>query len=129
MAFNYFDIIWNTDNQNFKHDNNYYLFLLSLVTDDIPDKYKEVLKTMRLEDILIESDDERFSDVSQENERRTYAYNSSYAKALWSYHDSKLFSDLIIKKLLFQRIYLDKKDKITMLKLVAEKRTLLIFSY
>lgn len=122
LAFNYFDIIWNTDNQNFKHDNNYYLFLLSLVTDDVPDKYKEVLKTMRLEDILIESDDERFSDVSQENERRTYAYNSSYAKALWSYHDSKLFSDLIIKKLLFQRIYLDKKDKITMLKLVAEKK-------
>lgn len=121
-AFNYFDIIWNTDNKFYQHDNNYYLFLLSLVTDDIPDKYKEVLKTIRLEDILVDSEDKRFSDVSQENERRTYAYNSSYAKALWSYHDSKLFSDLIIRKLLFQRINLDKRGKITMLKLVTAKK-------
>ena len=133
-AFKYFDIIWKTENSYFIRDNKFYLFLLSLITE-VPNKYKNELKAIKLEDIRADCYDPRYSDIFLENAFRRYAYNLKTFNALQvmkRMEDAKKLyipQDIIAKKLLIHRLEKDQRDRKTLLTLAAGKRYQEIVSF
>lgn len=133
-AFKYFDTIWKTENSYFIRDNKFYLFLLSLITE-VPSKYKDELKAIKLEDIRADCYDQRYSDIFLENALRRYAYNLKTYNALQimkRMEDAKKLyipQDIIAKKLLIHRLEKDQRDRKTLLTLAAGKRYQEIVSF
>lgn len=58
-AFKYFEHIYASSDVALHYDSNLYLYLLSLITD-IPDNYKNIVKTMSFEDVRVHKEDFRF---------------------------------------------------------------------
>ena len=81
QAFEYFKKLGNSENQFYNIDYNYYLFLLNIITE-VPDEYKEFVKSIQMEDIRVRTDDKRFIDASQQNRLRYAAYQRKLPYAL-----------------------------------------------
>ncbi len=126
-AFTYFDRFYNSNNKYYNNDSNFYLYLLSMITD-IPEKYIEIAKNLQLEDIRVDFNDKRFKDVYFQNKVRISALNQSFIFAFKQLNElikqnGKLSSqDIVINTLLFQaiKIQTDEKNKIN--NLIREKK-------
>lgn len=78
-VFEYFDKFYGTNDELLKSDNQFFLYMLSLITD-VPDRYRSDLKEIQFK--LIKTDDERIEDTHILNTIRYYSMNSKYTKAL-----------------------------------------------
>lgn len=106
-VFTYYDKLLETDNPYYKQDMNYYLFLLDKITD-IKEKYKEVLKYLRFEDIRVLNEDKRYEDTHLQNKIRSMVLQEKYIYAIRTINDKidklqkKSVQDVIERTLLFQ---------------------------
>jgi len=84
-AFQYFETMNITTNPNYINDNNFYLYMLNFITN-VPDKYSEKLKNMRIKDITVDLFDNRYSSIDSANKIRIAMYEKkfSYANTLFS---------------------------------------------
>ncbi len=76
-AFEYLD---KTDNEFYKQDNNFWLYLLSFITE-VREQYKERIKNMSFEDMMVLDGDKRFTDIVTQNNLRRNAFNQRFKNA------------------------------------------------
>lgn len=128
-AFKYFDEFSDNDNPFYNADSNFYLYLLSNITD-IPDKYKEYVKSLEFIDIRVDFMDKRYEDKTAYNAIRSDAFNKKFIKAFkklinltdTSTREKLTFQDLITKTLLEQAIEKQKKVKKEINTLIINKQ-------
>ena len=81
-AFELLDSLYKTSNEFYITDTNFYLYILSLITE-VPDRYREKLNELTFEDIKVRDDDKRYQSViSIENEIRENAFKEKFSDAL-----------------------------------------------
>lgn len=79
-VFKAFEFLDKTDNEFYKQDNNFWLYLLSFITE-VPEQYKERIKNMTFEDMMTLDGDKRFSDKITQNNLRRNAFNQRFKNA------------------------------------------------
>ena len=80
-AFKYFEVLSQTKNTYFKSDCNLYLYLLSFITE-IPEKYQNDVKNLKIDDVKIRANDRRYSDVAALNKIIVTAFGQKFPYAL-----------------------------------------------
>ena len=123
-TFEYFDTLMETDNRHYLADSNFFLYLLSFVTE-LPDKYKGKVNNLKLEDIRVDFTDKRYMDIPLQNKIRLSSLNKRFYLAatqlneLIIKHDNNIMAqELLIKNLLNQIRVLEGKRKLEILELV-----------
>ena len=104
QAFKCFDMMMSSDNLAYKQDQNFWLYLLSVITD-VPERYKDKVKKMTADDLYVLSTDMRYDDKDKTNTIRKEAFKFNFGKAKnlnreTSEYDNKLFSSVVASKLL-----------------------------
>jgi len=121
-AFKYFDVIFKTENKFYSNDSNFYLYLLSIITD-VPEKHKEYARFLKIEDIRVDFEDKRYKDIPQQNKvriavlQRKFPYALKQLKDLTIKHGFSTVQDIITKTLLLQAIEVESKNKNTLIEL------------
>lgn len=130
-AFKYFESLEKIESNN---DYNLYLYLLSIVTD-IPNKYKERVRNFELNDVSIDTKDERYKDIPQHNQIRSLILQKKFPYALKqlnnliSQQNSFTIQNIIIKNLLFQAVKVETVSKDNLLILSQNKKHKEIINY
>lgn len=126
-AFTYFEHLYNSDNEYYTNDSNFYLYLLSMITE-IPEEHREYAKSLQLEDIRIDFNDKRFEDPYSQNKVRISALNQKFTLAskqlneLIKQHGRLSVQDLIVRTLLSQAIEIQNDLKKNVINLATEKK-------
>ncbi len=106
-SFEILEVLSNNRDELFQQDLNYYLFLLSNITE-VPERFKNMVKTIKLYDISIPKDNTYYEDVYTQNIIRKYSIQKKFAKSLFilnktiQENSSRTISDAIIKSLLIK---------------------------
>lgn len=125
-AFQYFEVLSDTENPYYSADSNFYLYLLSIITD-IPDKHKEYARYLKIEDIRVDFHDKRYQDIPQQNKiriavlQRKFPYALKQLNDLTAKHGSLTVQDIITRTLLFQAVEIENISKNTLIKLAKNK--------
>ena len=125
-ALEYFEIIYQTDNEFYIQDSNYYLSLLSNIIE-LPEKYREFAKYLKIEDIEVKNNDKRYFNKEQQNNIRNLSLNQSFNTALIRLNNlgkkKKIkVQEFLIKILLSQAKEKHYEIKMKMLSLVRDKK-------
>ena len=126
-AFEYFDALFATSNPYSKMDNNFYLYLLNVITD-IPDKYKEYVGKLTKDDIKVNSHDFRYQDATAWNKIRFSAMQGKYTYAIYLLNELNgnanaiTIQASITKILLSQAADVEKISRDTLMELTKSKR-------
>lgn len=126
-AFGYFDHIYNMNNQYYNADCNYYLYLLSMITE-LPENYKQYVKSLKSWNIRVDSKDTRYKDVFTHNKIRIDSLKQKFLLALKQLNDLIKKSDSlsvevsIIKTLLNQAVERQNRTKNHIMKLINRKQ-------
>lgn len=125
-AFQYLEVLLDTENPYYSADSNFYLYLLSMITD-IPNKYKEYARYLKIEDIRVDFHDKRYQDIPQQNKirlavlQKKFSYALKQLNSLTTQQDSLTVQDIITKKLLIQAIEKEAISKNTLVELAKNK--------
>lgn len=126
-AFKYFEVLLDTENPYYRADNNFYLYLLSIITD-IPDRHKEYARYLKFEDIRVDFNDKRYQDVPQQNKirisvlQRKFSYALKQLRDLITQYDSLTVQDKITRILFFQAIDAENLSKNNLLEFAKNKK-------
>lgn len=126
-AFEYFDTLFATSNPYSKMDNNFYLYLLNVITD-IPDKYKEYVGKLTKDDVKVSSHDMRYKDATAWNKIRFSSMQGKYTYAIYllnelnSNANALTIQASITKILLSQAADVEKISRDTLMELTKSKR-------
>lgn len=109
QALRSFEVLEKTEKEEYKKDQNMWLYLLSFVVE-LPEEYKKRVQEMKLEDMLTLATDKRYSDKLLQNRIRNAVYNHHFkeaqelSKTLTKDCDKKI-GVIITEKLLSKVIY------------------------
>lgn len=126
-AFTYFEHFYDSDNEYYNNDSNFYLYLLSMITE-IPEQHKEYAKYLKLEDIRVDFNDKRFNDPYSQTRVRISALNQKFTLAskklneLIKQHGRLSVQDIITRTLLSQAIEVQNELKKNIANLAIEKK-------
>ena len=125
-AFTYFEHFYDSDNEYYNNDSNFYLYLLSMITE-IPEQHREYAKYLKLEDIKVDFNDKRFNDPYSQTRVRISALNQKFTLAskklneLIKQHGRLSVQDIITRTLLSQAIEVQNELKNNIANLAMEK--------
>lgn len=125
-AFKYFEVLSDTENPYYSADSDFYLYLLSIITD-IPDKHKEYARCLKIEDIRVDFNDKRYQDIPQQNKiriavlQKKFPYALKLLNDLTAQHGSLTVQDIITRTLLFQAVEAENISKNTLIELAKNK--------
>lgn len=111
-ALKYFDILYENNNNRFYSSNyNLYLYLLNFITS-LPDKYINIVKNLKSDDLLVYPWDKRYNNTRIHNNMRISIFNQKFTQAksqLLNCADKNHFniSEYLINLLLTQAIAID----------------------
>lgn len=126
-AFTYFEHFYDSDNEYYNNDSNFYLYLFSMITE-IPEQHREYAKYLKLEDIRVDFNDKRFNDPYSQNKVRISALNQKFTLAskqlneLIKQHGRLSVQDIITRTLLSQAIEVQNELKKNIANLAIEKK-------
>ena len=126
-TFELFDKLYNSDNKFYNIDANFYLYLLSYITE-VPEKYREQAKFINYSDIKISNDDKRYSDTLSYNRVRVAAMKGKLPFAYKLLNEivvkngKHTVQDVVEKSLLSRAIVAENKSRKTVLRLVKDKK-------
>lgn len=126
-AFKYFEGLSNIDDPYCEKDNNFYLYLLNVITD-VPEKYKEFVKYLKFEDICIDMHDKRYRNKPFRNKIRKTVFLGKLPFALQQLNglmaDPKSITvqDILIKSLLVQAVTIEADRKNEVIELIKTKQ-------
>jgi len=126
-VFKYFNVLMDTENPYHILENNFYLYLLNMITD-IPEEHREYARYLKYEDIRVDFNDRRYQDVPQYNKirvsilQRKFPFALKQLRDLTEQHGSATVQDIITRTLLFQVINVETKSKNTLIGLAKSKQ-------
>lgn len=133
-AFEYFDYFYDTDNKYYNADSNYYLYLLSMITE-LPENHRQFARFIKLEDIKVDLNDKRYNDIPAQNKIRISSLNQRFVLAYKQLNDlikqnGRLsVQDIIIRTLLSQAIEEQYRVKKHIVKLINNKQYEEVITY
>lgn len=134
-VFELYDKLLSSDNEYYLIDNNYYLYLLSIITD-VPNKYKTKLQNLKLEDIMIPSSDTRFQNIPLQNKIRLAAWKRKFPYVFKQMNDliknqnyTLTSRDILAKVLISQAINVEKYSQEVIFNLAKEKKYIELNNY
>lgn len=133
-SFEYFDHLYDSDNEFYHIDNNYYLYLLSTITE-IPERYREYAKFLKFKDIRVDFHDKRYENINLQNKIRLLSFDQKFliaGKQLNEYIEKKGkidVQDIIIKILLNQAFEKQNRVKKEIIQLANNKQYDQIIQY
>lgn len=126
-AFEYFDVFYNNENEFYKADSNFYLYMLSMITE-LPENYKEFAKRLKFSDFKVDFEDKRYDNVLLQNNIRSFALNQTFTLAIKQFGEyikekGRLsVQDILIKILLIQAITVQTQNRNTVIDLIKQKK-------
>lgn len=126
-AFEYFDIFYNNENKFYLADCNFYLYMLSMITE-VPENHREHAKLLKFLDISVDFEDKRYENVQLQNQIRLFALNQSFISASKKFKESiqekesLTVQDIIIKTLLNQAIETQTQNRKNVINLIKQKK-------
>ncbi len=126
-ALEHFECLYQTENKFYRIDNDYYLYLLSMVME-LPESMRRDVKCLKLNDILVDKEDKRYEDKYLQNRIRIYSFKHSFKYALKllntaiNKHERMSVQDITLKTLLTQAIEKQEIIKQHLAWLVQEKK-------
>ncbi len=126
-AFEYFDIFFNSENAFYNADSNFYLYLLSMITE-LPENYRQYAKFLKFGDLKVDINDKRYTDTYSQNKIRTYALNQKFILAIKELNKNKegkrnlSVQELVIKTLLSQVIEIKIQNINNVINLIKENK-------
>ncbi len=127
-AFEYFEHFYESENENYNHDSNYYLYLLNIITE-LPEHHREYARYLKLSDISANYNDKRYSNHQLYNKIRISSLNQRFVLALRqlneAIHENNgiiTVQDIVVKTLLTQAIEKQQETKKRIIKLINEKK-------
>ena len=126
-AFEFFEILKKSDNVYYQLDYNYYLYLLSIITE-IPEKYNEQVRNFTINDIKVSPLDKRYKDYALQNKirinalKRGFAYALQCLKDLTEKHSKISLQDKIARVLLFQAATKEAESKTLIINMIKQRR-------
>lgn len=125
-SFEVYDSILRLNDQDSIPDDNFILYLLSLVSN-YPEKYKQRILSMEYNDILITTSNKKYSRIQEQNKVRIRVFQNrlNQAETILKYSEFEDFPNKVEKKiiqiLLYRAIENDKKQTEYLLYLTKEK--------
>jgi len=124
-AFEYLDKIFNSSNPFYNNDCDFYLYLLSFVTD-VPEKYKAYSRCISFDNIKVSKKDTRYENIKLHNQLRQAALNQKFGYAFKFFGDilknGKMNQELeIIRTFLSQITKVQKDNNIKIIELLRLK--------
>lgn len=122
----YFEHFFRSNNKFYKADNNFYLYLLNMVTE-LPEEYSEYAKSLKFEDFRVDLEDMRYENIPLQNEVRLLASERRFVAAYVQLNELvKLkgvlsIQDIIIRALLNQAVDVQTKNRNEVLDLLRKK--------
>lgn len=126
-AFVYFDNFYNSENKFYNADSNFYLYMLSMITE-LPENHREYAKYLKLEDFRVDYRDKRYTNIHLQNKIRISALNQRFTLAVKQLNESiqengrLSVQDIIIKILLSQAIEVQIQNRNTVINLIKQKK-------
>lgn len=126
-AFEYFNVLFNGINEFYNRDCNFYLYLLSMITE-IPEEYKEYAKSLKFKDFKVDFEDGRYLNIHIQNKIRLSAFNQRFGFAVKQLKESiqesgkTTVTDLLIKLLLSQAIAVQIQKRNKIINFIKEKK-------
>ncbi len=126
-AFEYFDVFYNSDNPFYQTDYNFYLYMLSMITE-IPEKYREYTKSLKYDDIKIKPDDKRYDNIDLQNNVRLSVYKLNFYAAITQLNEDKIakkrttVQDLVISTLIVQAIKAQSSNRKYIINLIKQEK-------
>lgn len=126
-AFEYFDKFYISENEFYNADSNFYLYLLSMITE-LPEKYRVSAKYLKFEDFRVNYKDKRYANIHLHNKIRSYSLNQRFTLAAQQLNESIQekgsisLQDIMIRTLLHQAIEVQNKNRNTIINLIKEKK-------
>lgn len=120
-ALKYFEVIYQTNNPYYKSDSNLYLYLLNNITE-LNEEYKQIVKSLKMEDIRVDYNDKRFENITEQNRIRGAILTKKYPLALKQLNmlmeNSNNIQNTLIRTLLYRVVEIEKARKQTMIDLI-----------
>lgn len=126
-TFELFDNLYQTENEHYKIDLTFYLYLLSIVTE-VPEKYKEYARNLKIEDIKVPITDKRYKDKPLQNKIRIAAIQRKFSIATKQLKDATVkqgywsLQDVITNILLNKAYDVEKTSKLAIVNLIKETK-------
>lgn len=126
-AFEYFDIFYNSENEFYNADSNFYLYMLSMIIE-LPENHREYAKYLKFEDFRVDYKDKRYTNTHLQNKIRTSAINQRFTLAAKQLNEaiqekgSFSVQDIIIKTLLNQAIEIQIQNRNTVINLIKQEK-------
>ena len=129
-AFENLDMMMETPNKHYIQDQNFWLYLLSLITE-VPDKYKEKVKKMSFEDVCVLPTDHRYKNRKATNEVRKAILKFNFNKAIDKVVETpeqkeKIFASTITMRLLYAAREVNRNQRSEYLELIKDGNYLLL---
>lgn len=126
-AFKMYEALSQTENEFYNIDANYYLYLLSIITE-VPEKHRDYARYLKFENIRIPSTDKRYKNIILQNKVRLAASQRRFSNATKQYLDlinengELTLQDIIAQELLFQALHAEVYSKDKVIELIKQKK-------
>jgi hypothetical protein len=126
-TFELYENLFQSENEFYNVDANYYLYLLSIITE-VPEKHREYARYLKIDDIKIPFTDQRYKDIPLQNQVRSTTMQRKFSYALKQLNDlifkhgNLTVQDIITRTLLHQAINAEKISKNTIASLINQKK-------
>ena len=125
QTFKCLDVMMETENKNYMQDQNFWLYLLSIVTE-VPDKYKDKVKKMAVNDVYVLPTDKRYEDKKLTNNIRKAVLKFNFNRACeltpeTPEYKEKKFASIVTSRLLYLAKNADIKQRKNYTELAKKK--------
>ncbi len=126
-AFEYFDVFYNGENDFYNADSNFYLYLLSMITE-LPKNHKDYARFLKIEDFKVDFNDKRYLNSYLQNKIRLNALNQKFTLAAKQLNEaiqekgSLSVQDIITKTLLSQAIEVQIQNRNNIINLIKQQK-------
>ena len=130
----YFDKLLSTDNVFYSIDNNYYLYLLSFITE-LPEDLNKHARLIQYENIEVLDTDSRYQDVKMENLIRNAVFQRKFTYAINKHNDfinkkdHLSVQDIVNRELIYLASWCETMNRKTIISYAIEKRNQEIISF
>ncbi len=104
-VFKYYDKLCDItkDNKDEEADNKYFLYLLNMITE-LPEKYQNQVKDIRLTDIKLNSQNKKYNNVTKQNNVRELAFYQKFIRALEQLQNKDNNNEIILQERIFKKL-------------------------
>ncbi len=126
-AFEYFDVFYESDNAFYNADSNFYLYMLSMITE-LPENHRQYAKYLQFQDFKVDLNDKRYENIHLQNKIRISASKQRFNLAIKQLNEaiqekeSLSVQDILTQTLLLQAIEVQQQNRKNVVSLIQQEK-------